>query len=489
MKKIVLLLLSFFFLESVWCQYYRPALASSVVNMPTCMGDGAICRSYGNAKVLVHHVDLADRHRHHFALQLSDTNVISELVVTLGGQNDVNDTLYEIRDMRVLGDTCYFCGRRKVNRGEPVYDNWGHVLDPGVEYKGVLGWFPISDFRSQSVEVNVYHADFAQDMSRLTVRRKEPGLWPWYDLKVTAIGIDAQGRQCVTEMITPSSSPLMCGGWGITNYVLVGSNDELFCDVLDTEMGTLLLAVDTSDADGIDRHRKLVLHNIYREGLSGGNFSTGRRLHFDEEPSGWGWHSNDVTAKMAWAGEGQVSLAFPSVNIEDGRSGIVHVMLNSEGDFLSGSVVDCSAGASVQDVAFVRRSGYSGVLLRDNQMYDGAVMLIPTNTIGTAARLNLPYTRLQSVCNYFDNTFFSAGFNRESSLVKCISQHPLAVDRTCVNVNNIQQQRIENVVAEKANYNWEGAGPSGDSFVRIGTVLATGRVTECSQPLGTAERL
>lgn len=342
MKKIVLLLLSFFFLESVWCQYYRPALASSVVNMPTCMGDGAICRSYGNAKVLVHHVDLADRHRHHFALQLSDTNVISELVVTLGGQNDVNDTLYEIRDMRVLGDTCYFCGRRKVNWGEPVYDNWGHVLDPGVEYKGVLGWFPISDFRSQSVEVNVYHADFAQDMSRLTVRRKEPGLWPWYDLKVTAIGIDAQGRQCVTEMITPSSLPLMCGGWGITNYVLVGSNDELFCDVLDTETGTLLLAVDTSDADGIDRHRKLVLHNIYREGLSVGNF--------------------------------------------DGRSGIVHVMLNSEGDFLSGSV-------------------------------------------------------------------------------------------------------IENVVAEKANYNWEGAGPSGDSFVRIGTVLATGRVTECSQPLGTAERL
>lgn len=491
MKKIVLLLLSFLFLENVWCQYYVPSLASSVVSMPTCLGDGAICRSYGNTKVLVHHVDPTDRHRHHFALQLSDTNVISELVVTLGGQNGVSDTLYEIRDMRVLGDTCYFCGRCKVYEGEPVYDNFGHIIGSGVWYKGVIGWFPISDFQSQFVEVGLRHVDFAQDMSRLTVRRGGSSPSRLYDLKVTAIGISGAGQQCVTEMITPSSSPQSCEGWGITSFVLNGSNDEMFCDILDTETGTLLLAVDTSDVieEGMDSHQMLILHSIYPSGLTNDRIVPGRRLHFDAEANGWGWHSNDVTAKMALAGDGRVSLAFPSVNRENGEYGVVHVMVYSVGDYLSGSVVDCAAGASVLDVAFVQRSGYSGVLLRDNLMYDGAVMLIPANTVGTASRLNLPYTRLQSVCNYFNNTFFAAGFDGEFFRIKCILQHPLAVGWThCVSVNNVRQQKLENVLEEKINNGWSETEELSSWLVRIGTVVAAGRVTECSQPLGFIER-
>lgn len=69
------------------------------------------------------------------------------MVVRLGFEQEDCFDRYELRDMCVLGDSCYFCGVRTVMIAAPVLNEHGEILSPEVQNYGFVGFFRVSEIR------------------------------------------------------------------------------------------------------------------------------------------------------------------------------------------------------------------------------------------------------------------------------------------------------------------------------------------------------
>ena len=183
MKKINILLaipklciITVFFLSTPlsWCQtgYWDC--------YPTLKGDGIISRVTNNGQYGI--------------TCYTSTHNISSFVVTNGNISinyptsnyvvsnpfDPNPTLnhgYSIRDMKIVGDTCWICGTYWRETGQWKYNMQG-LLYWEILYDGFVGYVLLSDMINQSCPVKYISVPFVQYLNKLIV----------YQDKIAAIG-------------------------------------------------------------------------------------------------------------------------------------------------------------------------------------------------------------------------------------------------------------------------------------------------------------
>lgn len=266
MRKIVFLIMLLLSVSS-GAQVLRPAQASALSHMPNCYGSQVVVRNYAGSQVVIHHVERSNKYVHHFAIQRQDVDDMRELVVVLGGQGEF-DTTYAVNDMRVLGDSCYFCGTEMVDYGAPLLDSHGNPITPQVYKRGMVGRFSLSAL------INGEESDFhlttirgTAEFSRLDAARPYPNLVSdHYRVMLTAVGRygnnGAVEGSCLLEM-----ADYLQGGWRYSLTDLDGQ--EVICDVVTAGWAKYVASFYYGDGEDPEQGGwNLVLHDCTSDGFA-----------------------------------------------------------------------------------------------------------------------------------------------------------------------------------------------------------------------------
>lgn len=487
MKRVLLLLVLLLTMRLAVGQVLRTVYASALSNMPNCTGKDVIVRNYSGHSLLIHHTAEADRHEHHFALQSQTQNNFRELVVTLGGQGQATDTWYDIADIKVLGDTCYFCGTRVADFGAPVLDIWGHVVASQYEKRGFIGRFSIASILDGGYAgFEIYMIGETESLSRLTLRKGLPGDQVRYHVMLSAVGQfrGSDAKSCVLE-----AANYLEGGWRYSLSVNGSDNDrERFTDIVSTPRWTFVASFytpDGTDANASGWH--MLLHKVEPMGvaeMANGNWNFYDGALYDFGQCGWGWHQADAQCRLALLPRDRIGLSFGTQNSQTQNYGILTASLSDNFILDTVTVVGASHSVQVQDMTYLPFVNQLAVLARDGSYYHGGVFLCPIGYNGSISVLSKVDVQLQSLCRYTSRTVFAGGFHPLTKKICTFWQHPQAFERpSCVTVAQAESALQSFEYGNKYHEAWtcEVYRNQVDWDVQPTSVTDNGYVLECKQ--------
>ncbi len=197
--------------------------ASSITVFPELEGDQVITHVYKGAKI-THFRHTDDNYRHSFMFQGSFPIVTKRIQVDIGASMG-SDTLYRlsVNDMRIEGDSCYFCGN-VVRVGPPQMTQQGNTVWPEKAPVGFVGFFSIPELIAGHVYLKYKLFYEVHDLTRLAVYGYHQNSTR---RMVAAIGtLPDQTTPCVLEIVRYSD-----GAWK-KSLSHPDSEDEVFSDIL-----------------------------------------------------------------------------------------------------------------------------------------------------------------------------------------------------------------------------------------------------------------
>lgn len=454
-------------------------ISGAISHSPNCRGTGVLVRNYGVDRVLVHHVDADNGHIHHFALEGARIAGDCEMAVALGQVDATGDITYTVSDMRILGDTCYFCGHRTIDNGLPLYDIDGNIIATATQNDGMIGWFSIADMETGSVDVRTSVLSSIESLSRMAVRRgiRAPGID--CDIVVSAIGRQADGnRAFVAEACHYPSS-----GWQVTvSGANAGGNSEVFCDIASSENSTVIASMVPDDNEGswvMNLHESLRGH-YYSEYAQPSIPEALISYDFASVSGGWGWHSLNSEIRMCYSRGSSVAVAYASLNQANGSEGIIYV------DFGGSShpmLASSPRNAQVREIQYLSNPGRLGILLKNSRYYNGCLYSCPQlpPIPGIVEVFSKQSVKLQSLSHVGNSTYTAAGFNMLNSKVTNLWKNPLISLRPgCLEIDHEQADTLSWYTTDKVLFDWELLNGSGISWqISEGSVRRISQNLEC----------
>lgn len=429
--------------------------------------------------MLVHHVDADNEHIHHFALIGTQFVGDCEMVVALGHVDAIGDITYSLNDMRIMGDTCYFCGHRTINNGLPQYDVDGNIVATATQIDGMIGWFSIADMETGSVDVRTSVLSSIESLNRMAVRRgiNRPGVD--CDIVVSAIGRLTNGnRAFVAEVCHYPSS-----GWQVTvSGSNAGDNNEVFSDIISSSNSTLIASMVPDDNEGswvMNLHESLRGH-YYSEYAQPAIPEVLISHDFASVSGGWGWHSLNSEIRMCYSRSNDVIVAYASQNQADGTEGIIYVDNSTS---VPPRLVSSHSNARVQEIQGLSDSRHLGILLKNSQYNNGCLYHCPLVAL-TSAVVNVfsnQSIKLQSLSQVGNTTYAAAGFNTLDTRISNLWKNPsIRIPSGCLETDHEQIISLGWYTTDKVSFDWNVLDGYGISWqVSEGSVRGITQELEC----------
>lgn len=484
--------LLFFFVWAVCAivlqaQVYRPCYGSAKSFFPECDGTGVIVRNYSDDNLIVHHLSSSDPYVHHFAYQRQDVDDILEISLRLGGLAGDVDTAYSVLDMRVLGDTCYFCGNQMVTYGRPLYDINGNIIDNASASKGILGYFSIVEMLEGNPHVNIAILDSAMRLTRLAVRRPPEGAPNLYRVLVAAVGVTQGDTSCVVEARLAED-----GSWSrIQSVPKLPYRHDRFTDIITTSQSIIVSAISSANPYSSGCNWNITLHEAPAEGFGMRFGLTSVDEHpmcydFSSTDCGWGQHADDAEVRMCEMQSGKFALSFGSVNRNTDASGIVVAQFSGYDVMTSLNAISSSPHPKVRDMAYAPQHNVLGVLAYNNVYTHGGVFLTPISSPAQAHVFLGSGMRLWSLAHYTRGTIIAGGHEVMSVRVACLWQDPSTV-RTpqCAEVDDCEWGSCGTIPAMKDACKWNNIETANIEWTPYAsTSIEVSQSFECAQTTG-----
>lgn len=468
-------------------QGYRPYYASAKLYFPECNGTGVIVRNHNGDNLIVHHLSSSDPYVHHFAYQREDETALSEISLRLGGLAGDVDTAYSVLDMRVLGDTCYFCGNQMVTYGRPMYDINGNIISEASASNGILGYFSIAEMLEGNPHVNIVVIDKSKRLTRLAVRRQSPSSPVSYRVLVAAVGVNQGDTSCVVEARLADD-----GSWSMMLSTPQSPyHTDRFTDIITTSRSILVSGISSATPSSAGLNWNVTLHEAPAEGFGVRFGLTGVDEHpmyydFSSTDCGWGWHADDAEVRMCEIENDTFALSFGSVNRNTDASGIVVAQFSRYDVMSKLHAITSSPHPKVRDMAYSPRHNVLGVLAFNDVYTHGGVFLTPISSPAQAHVFRGSGMRLWSLAHYTRGTIIAGGHEVMSTRVACLWQDPITLSTPhCAEVDDCEWNSCEAVGAMKDACKWDSSTPANAVWTPYAaTSVEVNQSFGCTQPTG-----
>ncbi len=172
---------------------------SSSTDFPELAGDQVITRAYRGLYKITHFRHKDDAYKHSFLIQGGFPFITKRIQFNIN-LSILSDTLYRlnVNDMRIEGDSCYFCGN-VVQVGPPVMTPQGNMVWPERDSIGFVGFFSLTELIAGHVQMRYKFYYDVYDLTRMATvpyrQRSSP------QLMVAAIGtLEDKTTPCVLEL-------------------------------------------------------------------------------------------------------------------------------------------------------------------------------------------------------------------------------------------------------------------------------------------------
>lgn len=458
MKRLLLLLTSMLLIAHSMAQYYTPLYASALSRMPSCQGKDVIVRNYAGRYLLIHHTSEADVHEHHFAIQSQDSPSFRELVVMMGGGTESVDVTYEINDIQVLDDTCYFCGTKVVDLGAPALDYWGNIVGSQYQNIGFLGRFALTSIAEDgNAGFEIYEVPTVERLTQLAVTPGRNTQTADFHVMISAIGqmSDSIFGSCVVE-----AANYVGRGWLYSIAAVEESDNESFVDILSTGSRTYLASFQSASVDNPDAGGwGLILHDVGLHGFAEEyyqSFWLEDAIRYDFGETDWGWHTGGAQLRMTELPNKRIGFSFGSHNSEDELDGLLTASFTDIGCLDTVTLVRTSPDVYVKDIVYLSSVNQLAVLAGDRDYYNRGVFLSKIGYNGNIPVLHKQGMKLQSLCRYTGRTVFTGGFDVMTKYLYAFWQHPQAFERsTCMSVGEAVSSILPRECGEKHPVKWK----------------------------------
>ena len=471
MKRLLILLASVLVLGTVYSQTLPTALVvSKRTEFPNLKGDQVITRMYNEEYSITHFRHKENAYVHSFLIQYRIPVITKEIQFNINGSM-MSDTLYRltVNDMRIEGDSCYFCGN-VVHVGPPMINPQGHTFWPERDSVGFVGYFSITELLEGHVFLKYQLFYDVYDLTRMatvTYPHRASSL----QLMVAAIGtLSDKTTPCVLELKKYGD-----GSWK-RSLSYPNSVDEVFSDILYNPYRLLIASYrrcngDEGEYQNEPNHWKFTLHYASNYG-----FCTDYASVYNSETAAEydtygltvdhsiGWHPSEVQLRLCRLGAGRMCMAY-------GTNLTTVILFSMPNEPLSADTITyfwsgAYSPAVVQDmvglpidnsVAVVASGGFEP---NENEER----LFFPT--ISTSL-LWIPYVKMygvlkRSVDRWNAHTAITSGYqsvNDNNTIVNLLQDkntlYPtISPPITCFGAGIVSYTAIESLYADKGKYEW-----------------------------------
>ena len=451
----------------------QPPTAVAVSNdkvFPELAGDQVITRAYQGQYKITHFRHKDDAYKHSFLIQGGFPFITKRIQFNIN-LSILSDTLYRlnVNDMRIEGDSCYFCGN-VVQVGPPVMTPQGNMVWPERDSIGFVGFFSLTELIAGHVQMRYKFYYDVYDLTRMATvpyrQRSSP------QLMVAAIGtLEDKTTPCVLELTRFSD-----GAWK-KSLGYPNSEDEVFSDIL-YNPETLVIASyrrcngDEGEYQNEPNHWKFTLHYSFNNGFCA-NYGHETAAEYDTYglpvDHNIGWHTSDVQLRLCRLAAGRICMAYGTNNIND-QSAVILFSLSYD---LSGA----------DTVAYFWNGLFRPSVVHDmvGLPYDNSVAMVASGifdyhenveerlffpTISTSL-LWIQYVKMygvlkRSVDRWTTHTAITGGYQtvNDNNTIVNLLQDKIALypttspPITCFGTGQVSYKYIGSLYAEKGEYDW-----------------------------------
>ena len=287
-------------------------VVSSENDYPALKGDQVITRKYQGDQTLTHYRHNENEYVHSFIIHKSGLNGYTKRMqfnLNAGVEPDEAFRKLTVNDMRIEGDSCYFCGKLTLI-GPVIYDAFGNPIWPESDI-GLMGFFSITDLIAGNVTLNYKCYYETSEFTRLTTWTYTMSQTRY--LSVGAIGmLRLEPYPCVLELT--HSNNTWRESLGHTN-----STGEVFSDILYNSNRLIIASYHQCNGDEGDfqyepNHWKFTLHCASRYGYcmdygheTAAEYDTyGLTINYGTT----GWHFSDAQLRLCKLKNGRTCMAY-----------------------------------------------------------------------------------------------------------------------------------------------------------------------------------
>ena len=241
-------------------------LASEEVHYANEVGGEVIVRNQNDIVLVICSKAVDGSNDHTFMVRSLATGVTQGFTCNLGTMFSQPTDNYIIKDMRIFDRTCYFCGTKVSRVGEPLYDNQGNILDPGLTYDGFVGSFYTTGIGAGgNIEIRIIPE--TDSLTKLVVHRDNPGAYKAFIMAIGSITYGVQST-CIVEL----ENERYYGNWRWRERIILPTGSEIpeiLTDIILTD--SYVEAVSKLCPESIDNedcsHYIFRLHETKRDGF------------------------------------------------------------------------------------------------------------------------------------------------------------------------------------------------------------------------------
>lgn len=464
MKRIVLIIAFMAVCGMLFSQTPFIATVSSRHNYPALKGDQVITRVYKGNQTLTHYRHNESEYIHSFIIhKIGLPNAYTKRMqfnLNEGVEPDEPFRKLTVNDMRIEGDSCYFCGKLTFI-GPVMYDANNNPIWPEYDV-GIVGFFSILDLIAGNVTLQYKYYNTTSEFTRLTTWSYKYG--QSRSLMVAAIGrLLSQPNPCVLELMNTNNTWTESLGY-------INSTDEVFSDILYNSDRLIVASYQKCNGDEGNyqyepNHWKFTLHCASRYGFC---FDYGFETAAEYDTYGLttnygttGWHNSDVQLRLCKLKNGRSCMAYGAMQ----SNGQPCALLFSLSDPI---VVDTimalhsDAGYSiVQDMVGLLGGGNTIAVLTSCWGVEEGRLHFPTisTTNTTAPHINMYGNMKRSVDKWDPYTAIMGGYETNGKVIWEFKQnkntlYPATPIISCFLSGCSYCEAIGSLSAEKSNYEW-----------------------------------
>lgn len=463
MKRIVLIITFMAVCGMLFSQTPFIATVSSKHDYPALKGDQVITRVYNGNQTLTHYRHKENEYIHSFIIHKDGLNAYTKRMqfnLDEGVEPDEPFRKLTVNDMRIEGDSCYFCG--KVTFIGPVmYDAYNNPVWPESD-RGVVGFFSILDFISGNVTLQYKFYNTTSEFIRLTTWSYKYG--QSRRLMVAAIGkLNSQPNPCVLELKNTNNSWTESLGY-------INSTGEVFSDILYNSDRLIIASYQKCNGDEGNyqyepNHWKFTLHTASNYGFCWGyGFETAAEYDTYGLATSYGttgWHNSDVQLRLCKLKNGRTCMAYGAMQ----SSGHPCALLFSLSDPFAVDTIMAlysDAGYSiVQDMVGLLGGGNTIAVLTSCLGVEEGRLHFPTisTTITTFPQVNIYGYMKRSVDKWDSYSAVMGGYETNENVIWEFKQnktnlYPATPIISCFISGYSFCEAIGSLSAEKSNYEW-----------------------------------
>lgn len=464
MKHIQLLFIFMSVCGMLFSQIPSFPIVSSEHDYPALKGDQVITRVYDGNQTLTHYRHNENEYIHSFIIhKFGLPNAYTKRMqfnLDEGLEPSEPFRKLTVNDMRIEGDSCYFCGKLTFI-GPVMYDINNNPIWPEYD-AGIVGFFSILDLIAGNVTLQYRYYNMTSEFTRLTTWSYKYG--QSRRLMVAAIGrLSAQPNPCVLELSNTNNCWTESLGY-------INSTDEVFSDILYNPDRLIVAAYQKCNGDEGDyqyepNHWKFTLHYATCNGFcldygleTAAEYDTyGLTTSFGTT----GWHNSDVQLRLCKLKEGRSCMSYGAMQSTGHPSILLFSLLDPIAVDTIMALHTDNGYSIVHDMVGLLGGGNTVAVLTSCSGFEEGRLHFPmiSTTVTTFPQIYINGYTKRSVDKWNSYSAITGGYGTTGKVIWEFCQnrsslYPTTPIISCFINSYSNCEAIGGLGAEKSNYEW-----------------------------------